>query len=123
MPVITDCTSGRRIGQTVTSNRKNILCPPYLPIYFQNQDQITGLIFLLNLALRMFTLMSLWYSKNSNRLNNLWLVFMMATQNVKLLVDMLNKCFRFFVVLLSTFSRILASSSHLLTIFKNRFFH
>ncbi len=30
---------------------------PALPIYFQNQDRITGLMFLLNLALRVFTLM------------------------------------------------------------------
>ena len=30
---------------------------PALPIYFQNQDRITGLMFLLNIALRVFTLM------------------------------------------------------------------
>jgi len=30
---------------------------PALPIYFQNQDRITGLMFMLNLALRVFTLM------------------------------------------------------------------
>lgn len=30
---------------------------PALPIYFQNQNRITGLMFLLNLALRVFTLM------------------------------------------------------------------
>jgi transposase len=30
---------------------------PALPIYFQNQDRITGLMFILNLALRAFTLM------------------------------------------------------------------
>jgi transposase len=30
---------------------------PALPIYFQNEDRITGLMFMLNLALRVFTLM------------------------------------------------------------------
>ncbi|MEH2138369.1 IS1634 family transposase [Nostoc sp.] len=30
---------------------------PALPIYFQNQDRITGLMFVLNIALRVFTLM------------------------------------------------------------------
>ena len=30
---------------------------PALPIYFQNQNRITGLMFLLNIALRVFTLM------------------------------------------------------------------
>ncbi|MDF5732055.1 MAG: hypothetical protein PUP92_29655 [Rhizonema sp. PD38] len=30
---------------------------PALPIYFQNTDRITGLMFLLNIALRVFTLM------------------------------------------------------------------
>ncbi|MEM7716186.1 MAG: hypothetical protein AAF349_21875 [Cyanobacteria bacterium P01_A01_bin.68] len=30
---------------------------PALPIYFQNQYRITGLMFLLNIALRVFTLM------------------------------------------------------------------
>ena len=30
---------------------------PALPIYFQNQHRITGLMFLLNIALRVFTLM------------------------------------------------------------------
>jgi transposase len=30
---------------------------PALPIYFQNEDRITGLMFLLNIALRVFTLM------------------------------------------------------------------
>ncbi|MBD2212764.1 IS1634 family transposase [Nostoc linckia FACHB-104] len=30
---------------------------PALPIYFQNQDRITGLMFILNIALRVFTLM------------------------------------------------------------------
>lgn len=30
---------------------------PALPLYFQNQDRITGLMFMLNLALRVFTLM------------------------------------------------------------------
>jgi len=32
-------------------------CLPALPIYFQNQNRITGLMFLLNIALRVFTLM------------------------------------------------------------------
>jgi transposase len=32
-------------------------CLPALPIYFQNQDRITGLMFVLNIALRVFTLM------------------------------------------------------------------
>lgn len=32
-------------------------CLPALPVYFQNQDRIIGLMFLLNLALRVFTLM------------------------------------------------------------------
>jgi len=31
---------------------------PALPIYFQNQDRITGLMFVLNIALRVFTLMA-----------------------------------------------------------------
>lgn len=30
---------------------------PALPIYFQNQDRISGLMFLLNIALRVFTVM------------------------------------------------------------------
>ncbi|MBD2365320.1 transposase [Anabaena minutissima FACHB-250] len=30
---------------------------PALPIYFQNEDRITGLMFILNIALRVFTLM------------------------------------------------------------------
>jgi transposase len=30
---------------------------PALPIYFQNEDRITGLMFVLNIALRVFTLM------------------------------------------------------------------
>ncbi|MDF5725321.1 MAG: hypothetical protein PUP91_33700 [Rhizonema sp. PD37] len=30
---------------------------PALPIYFQNQNRITGLMFLLNIALRAFTVM------------------------------------------------------------------
>ncbi|MFL9454175.1 hypothetical protein AB0758_24155 [Tolypothrix bouteillei VB521301_2] len=32
-------------------------CLPALPIYFQNQNRITGLMFLLNIALRVFTVM------------------------------------------------------------------
>ena len=43
---------------------------PALPIYFQNQDRIVGLMFLLTIALRVFTLMEFVVHRNLQTLNS-----------------------------------------------------
>ena len=43
---------------------------PALPIYFQNQDRIVGLMFLLTIALRVFTLMEFVVRRNLQTLNS-----------------------------------------------------
>jgi len=90
---------------------------PALPIYFQNQDRIVGLMFLLNIALRVFTLIEFVVQQALQSTQQSLAGLYVGEAPVGLVIlserhlaPQLSKFLRLFVILLFTFFPIVLSS-------------